>query len=131
LLLVIEDDCYAPAFLREEIEKYEPMLRERSGLSEDELDTLLERLFRRITFLSAEHTVRHQAKAEREMRAIDPKDALYVAAALELDAPIWSMDNGFGEQEVVPLPDEFGDGRASTWRLTTIQLNTDEARSVV
>ena len=102
LLLVTEDDCYAPAFLREEIEKYEPMLRERSRLSEDELDALLGRLFRRIAFLSAERTVRDHDRAEIVMRAIDPKGALYVAAAFELDAAIWSMDDGLSEQSVVP-----------------------------
>ncbi|PSP71941.1 hypothetical protein BRC86_14055 [Halobacteriales archaeon QS_3_64_16] len=101
LLLVTEDDCYAPVFLREEIERYEPMLRERSGLSEDELDALLGRLFRRITFLSTERTVRHHDRAESVMRAIDPKDALYVAAGLELDAAIWSMDDELSEQSVV------------------------------
>ena len=36
------------------------------------------------------------------MGAIDPKDALYVAAALELDAAVWSMDDGLGEQSAVP-----------------------------
>lgn len=102
LLLATEDTLYAPAFLRKEIEKYEPMLRERSGLSESELDALLERLFRRLRFLSTERTVRHHERAEREMRAIDPNDALYVAAALELDAAIWSMDEGLGEQTAVP-----------------------------
>jgi len=102
LLLVTEDDCYAPTFLREEIEKHEPMLRERSGLSEDEIDALLGRLSRRITFLSAERTVRHHEEAEHEMGAIDSRDALYVAAALELDAAVWSMDDGLGERSAVP-----------------------------
>jgi predicted nucleic acid-binding protein len=36
------------------------------------------------------------------MEAIDPDDALYVAAALELDAAVWSMDEGLGEQTAVP-----------------------------
>ena len=102
LLLTTEDDLYAPGFLREEIEKYEPMLEERSGFSKAELNTLLERLFRRVGFLSTERTIRHQGAAEREMEAIDPDDALYVAAALELDAAVWSMDEGLGEQTAVP-----------------------------
>ena len=65
LLLTTEDDLYAPGFLREEIEKYEPMLEEQSGFSKAELNTLLERLFRRVGFLSTERTIRHQGAAER------------------------------------------------------------------
>ena len=68
LLLTTEDDLCAPGFLREEIEKYEPMLEERSGFSKAELNTLLERLFRRVGFLSTERTIRHQGAAERERK---------------------------------------------------------------
>ena len=98
LLLATEDTLYAPAFLREEIEKYESMLRERSGLSKTELSTVLERFFRRLEFLSTERTVRYHGIAEREMRDIDPNDALYVAAALEVDAAVWSMDEGLHDR---------------------------------
>lgn len=102
LFLVTEDDLYAPTFLRDEIEKHGSMLRERSGLSGTDLDALFDRLFRRVEFLSAERTVRYHERAEREMSHVDPDDALYVAAALELDAAIWSMDDGLGEQTAVP-----------------------------
>ena len=102
LLSATEDEHYAPAFLREEIETYESMLLNRSELSGTELDTLLERLFRRVTFLSTKRTVQHHERAEREIRDIDPDDALYVAAALELDAAVWSTDDGLHERTVVP-----------------------------
>ena len=72
LLLTTEDDLYAPGFLREEIEKYEPMLEERSGFSKAELNTLLERLFRRVEFLSTERTtgirVRRSARWKPSIR---------------------------------------------------------------
>ena len=72
LLLTTEDDLYAPGFLREEIEKYEPMLEERSGFSKVELNTLLERLFRRVEFLSTERTtgirVRRSARWKPSIR---------------------------------------------------------------
>ena len=72
LLLTTEDDLYAPGFLREEIEKYEPMLEERSGFSKVELNTLLERLFRRVGFLSTERTtgirVRRSARWKPSIR---------------------------------------------------------------
>lgn len=102
LVLTTEDELYAPAFLREETEEYEPMLGKRSELSETEIDALLERLFRRIEFLSTERTTRYYDVAEREMRNIDPKDTPYVTAALEVDAAIWSMDDGLQKQAAVP-----------------------------
>lgn len=102
LLLVTEDDLYAPVFLREEVKGYEPLLGERSGLTERELDALLERLFRRIEFLPTERTARYYDVAKREMDDIDPEDTPYLATALYLDAAIWSMDSGLGEQTAAP-----------------------------
>lgn len=37
------------------------------------------------------------------MRDTDPDDAVYLAAALERDAQLWSYDGDYEEQDVVPV----------------------------
>jgi predicted nucleic acid-binding protein len=102
MLLTTEDELYSPAFIRDEIEKHRAVINTKSGLSAAALDTLLDTLFRPIEILPTDRTNRHRAAAERAMADIDAKDALYVAAALELDAAIWSSAPDLHEQTLTP-----------------------------
>lgn len=102
MLLTTEDDLYSPAFIHEEIETHRSVLRDKSGLSDAALNTLLDTLFTAIEFLPDDRTNRHRETAEQAMETIDPDDALYVAAALELDAAIWSGDPHIHDQPLTP-----------------------------
>ena len=102
LLLTTEDDLYSPAFIHEEIATHRSVLRDKSGLSDTALDTLLETLFTAIEILPTDRTNHYREQAEQAMETIDPKDALYVAAALELDAAIWSGDPHLHDQPLTP-----------------------------
>ncbi|EMA48065.1 MULTISPECIES: PIN domain-containing protein [Halococcus] len=102
MLLTTEDELYSPAFIREEIATHRSVLRDKSGLSDAALDTLLDTLFTAIEILSEDRTNRSRETAEQTMEAIDPKDTLYVAAALELNAAIWSGDPDLHDQTLTP-----------------------------
>lgn len=102
MLLTTEDELYSPAFIREEIATHRSVLRDKSGLSDAALDTLLDTLFTAIEILSGDRTNRSRETAEQTMEAIDPKDTLYVAAALELNAAIWSGDPDLHDQTLTP-----------------------------
>ena len=102
MLLTTEDELYSPAFIREEIATHRSVLRNKSGLSDAALDTLLDTLFTAIEILSEDRTNRSRETAEQTMEAIDPKDTLYVAAALELNAAIWSGDPDLHDQTLTP-----------------------------
>lgn len=102
MLFTTEDELYSPAFIREEIATHRSVLRDKSDLSDAALDTLLDTLFTAIEILSEDRTNRSRETAEQTMEAIDPKDTLYVAAALELNAAIWSGDPDLHDQTLTP-----------------------------
>lgn len=102
MLLTTEDELYSPAFIREEIATHRSVLRDKSGLSDAALDTLLDTLFTAIEILPEDRTNRSRETAERAMETIDPDDTLYVAAAHELDAAIWSGDPDLHDQTLTP-----------------------------
>jgi predicted nucleic acid-binding protein len=102
MLLTTEDELYSPAFIREEIATHRSVLRDKSGLSNAALDTLLDTLFTAIEILPEDRTNQSRETAERAMETIDPNDTLYVAAALELDAAIWSGDPDLHDQTLIP-----------------------------
>lgn len=78
------------------------MLRDKSGLADAALETLLDTLFTAIKILPEERTNRYREQADQAMETIDPKDTLYVTAALELDAAIWSGDPDLHDQTLAP-----------------------------
>lgn len=102
MLLTTEDTLYSPAFVRDEIEKHRATLRDKSGLADSDLDTHFDTLFATIEILPKNRTIQHHKRAEQAMEGIDMKDAIYVAAALEVDGAIWSNDPHLHEQTLRP-----------------------------
>lgn len=102
MLLTTEDELYSPAFIHEKIANYRSVFRDKSGLSDAAIDTLLDTLFKSIEILPEERTNQYWEDAEQVMAAIDPDDTLYVAAALDLTAAIWSSDPDLHDQPLTP-----------------------------
>jgi len=103
LLVELEDDLLTPAYVHDEIGKYTEMVSEKSGLSPAEVEELIEMLFKRIDVVSRPVVLESLQEAARIMRDTDPDDAVYLAAALERDAQLWSDDGDYEEQDVVPV----------------------------
>ncbi len=81
---------YAPEFLLEEFQKYQTLILEKTHRSKKEFDQFLSLLKRKIKFIPLKKIAPLMEKAENI--SPDPKDAVYIALALALDAKIWSND---------------------------------------
>ena len=93
-----------PEISMHEIRKYEKMIMEKSGLSKDELDRLLVRLLDYIVLVPTEVIEEHLQKAKNIMLDIDPKDVVFIAAALSFENPIiWSDDKDFDKQDKIKV----------------------------
>jgi Predicted nucleotide-binding protein len=68
------------------------MVSEKSNLTPAEVEELIELLFKRIDVVPRPVVLESLQEAARIMRDTDPDDAVYLAAALERDAQLWSDD---------------------------------------
>jgi predicted nucleic acid-binding protein len=103
LLVELENDLLTPAYVHDEIGKYTEMVAEKSGLSPAEVEDLIEILFKRIDVVPRSEVLTSLQEAARIMRDTDPDDAVYLAAALERDAQVWSDDGDYDEQDIVSV----------------------------
>ena len=103
LLVELEDSFLTPAYVHDEIETYTEMVSEKSGLSSAEVEELIKILFKRIDVVPRSVVLESLQEAARIMRDTDPDDAVYLAAALERDAHLWSDDGDYDEQDTVPV----------------------------
>ena len=103
LLVELEDSFLTPAYVHDEIGTYTGMVSEKSGLSSAEVEELIEILFKRIDVVPRPVVLKSLQEAARIMRDTDPDDAVYLAAALERDAHLWSDDGDYDEQDTVPV----------------------------
>jgi predicted nucleic acid-binding protein len=103
LLVELEDDLQTPAYVHDEIGEYTGMVSEKSGLAPAEVEDLVQILFKRIDIVPRSEVLASLQEAARTMRETDPDDAVYLAAALERDAHLWSDDGDYEEQSAVPV----------------------------
>lgn len=95
LIVELDHDYYVPEFVQTETHKHRATIREKAGLSEDELDVLLDALFSEFVTVPDEDLAPHLRAAHTEIGNEDPDDVPYLAAALARDAAIWSDDTVF------------------------------------
>lgn len=103
LLVEIEPELLTPAYVHEEIGKYTGLVVEKSGLEVDDVEELIQTLFKRIDIVPRAEILGSLQKAARAMRDVDPDDALYLAVAIERDAVIWSDDGDYEHQDIVDV----------------------------
>lgn len=103
LLVEVEDNLLTPAYVHDEIGTYTEMVSEKSGLTTVEVEDLIEILFKRIDVVPRSAVLDSLQEAARIMRDTDPDDAVYLAAAIERDAQLWSDDGDYEEQDAVPV----------------------------
>ena len=97
ILLTFEDaEFVAPQYLRSEVERHLPEIVARSGKSEATLRAVLEDLLSAIDLLPVEMYSNSLERAREIARRADAKgDEDYLAMALALDAPVWTLDKDF------------------------------------
>ena len=96
------DDVLTPWYVHAEIDAHQGEIRDKSGLSEQAFDALIEELFRHIEVIPRGEMVPHLHEAAQEMRAYDPDDTFYAAAVLTVDGTVVSNDQAFEKQTLVP-----------------------------
>ena len=103
LIVTLEPDLLTPEVVHNEIENYEDLVAEKSGLSSERVQQFIELLFQYIETVPVGEFYEHIERADGAIGDTDPDDVLYVACALARGASIWSDDSDFEEQHLVPV----------------------------
>lgn len=101
LIVTLEPNLLTPVFVHEEIENYEDLIVEKSGMAPERVEQFVDLLFQYIEVVPADEFYPYIEEADAAIGETDPDDVLYVACALAGDANIWSDDTDFDEQKVV------------------------------
>lgn len=84
---------YAPRYLKLEIDKHFDKIVQRSGLSAEDIRSLLDKIYGFITFINDEIIPFEKfVEAMRLDRDIDPDDVTFVALTNFLDKTLWTGD---------------------------------------
>jgi predicted nucleic acid-binding protein len=101
LIVTLEPDLLTPAFVHDEIENYEDLIVEKSGMGPDRVTQFIDLLFQYIEVVPADEFYPAIEKADAAIGDTDTDDVLYLACAIASDASIWSDDSDFDEQNLV------------------------------
>ena len=101
LIVTLEPDLMTPAFVHDEIENYEHLIVEKSGMKPARVAQFIDLLFQYIDVVPASEFYPAIESADRAIGDTDPDDVLYLACAIACDAAIWSDDSDFDEQDLV------------------------------
>ncbi|MDZ5812559.1 PIN domain-containing protein [Halorubrum sp. AD140] len=101
LIVTLEPDLLTPAFVYDEIENYEDLIVEKSGMAPNRVTQFIDLLFQYIEVVPADDFYPAIERADEAIGETDPDDVLYLACAIACDAAIWSDDSDFDEQNLV------------------------------
>jgi predicted nucleic acid-binding protein len=101
LIVTLEPDLLTPAFVHDEIENYEELIVEKSGMGQDRVTQFIDLLFQYIEVVPADEFYPAIDRADEAIGDTDPDDVLYLACAIARDAAIWSDDSDFDDQNLV------------------------------
>jgi putative PIN family toxin of toxin-antitoxin system len=89
-----------PEISLHELRKHKKTMVAKSGLTERDIDTLLDKLLEYVVLIPVEAVRSHLDEARLAMQKIDPNDVVFVASALAFkNAVIWSDDRDFERQK--------------------------------
>ncbi len=103
LIVTLDPDLLTPAFVHDEIENYESLIVEKSGMEPDRVTQFTELLFQYIEVVPAEEFYPAIEGADDAIGDTDPDDVLYLACAIACNGAIWSDDSDFDEQALVEV----------------------------
>ena len=90
-----------PSYTLSEINKHRLELCKKSGLSSNELNKLLEKLFNYIKIVNYEIYKDYLEKSKKLIDDVD--DISFLACAMALKSNIWSNDSHFKNQKIVKI----------------------------
>ncbi|MBI4439472.1 PIN domain-containing protein [Candidatus Woesearchaeota archaeon] len=86
-----------------ELRKHKSLVLDKSGMSEVEYMDVLNDLLSYVNVIPDEAVTQTLEEAAKLMGKIDPDDVVFLAAALTLDAAIWSDDAHFDRQKRIKI----------------------------
>lgn len=101
LIVTLEPDLLTPAFVHDEVENYEDLIVEKSGMEPDRVAQFIDLLFQYIEVVPADDFYPAIERADEAIGDTDPDDVLYLACAIANDAAIWSDDSDFDTQDLI------------------------------
>ncbi|QSG15626.1 PIN domain-containing protein [Halapricum desulfuricans] len=101
LIVTLEPKLLTPAFVSDEIENYEAMIAEKSGMEPDRVAQFIDLLFQYIDVVPAEDFHPAIERADEAIGDTDPDAVLYLACTIASDGGIWSDDSDFDQQNLV------------------------------
>jgi len=102
VLVKADLEFYFPEASLHKIRKYEEYILEKSGLSKEEYEKILNNLFKKIKLISNEDIKMQWQEAKKIMEHIDEEDVIFIATALSLpNSIVWSHDKDFQKQEKI------------------------------
>ncbi|HLC85365.1 MAG TPA: PIN domain-containing protein [Candidatus Nanoarchaeia archaeon] len=101
LLFVDSLNLFSPDFIFEEYEAHKEEILDKTHRTDEEFFHLTEILKRQITLIPLEQLSCFITEAESI--SPDPKDVPYIAAAMKLNAAIWSHDNHLKTQQRITV----------------------------
>ena len=101
LVVTLEPDLLTPAFVHDEVQNYEDLIVEKSGMEPERVTQFIDLLFQYIDVVPASEFYPAIESADEAIGDTDPDDVLYLACAIACDAAIWSDDSDFEEQNMV------------------------------
>lgn len=103
LIINSQDELLFPEFEFTEIKKHKNEILKKSGLENEEIDTLFQKLLKYVKIIQTEEIVFHREKAFEIIGKIDPDDVIFVATALAFNSAIWSDDKHFKKQNKIKI----------------------------
>ena len=103
LIVTLEPDLLTPAFVYDEIENYEELIVEKSGMEPSRVAQFIDLLFQYIEVVPADEFYPAIDRADEAIGDTDPDDVLYLACAIASEGGIWSDDSDFDEQNLVEI----------------------------
>ena len=103
LIVTLKPELLTPEVIHGEIESYEALIVEKSGMEADKVQQFIDLLFQYIETVPGSEFYPYIEEAEEAMGDIDSNDVLYVACALARETGVWSDDSDFDEQDLVPV----------------------------
>ena len=104
--IIVKSECkfYYPEIAFHEVRKYQNLVLEKSGMSEEEYAEILNLLLNHITLVPEEIFLKNINEAKKIIGEVDINDVVFLATAMSINnSKIWSDDKDFDKQNKIEI----------------------------